>query len=111
MPEGAAAATPFSFAAVFRRIAEILQDRTIRPVIAVALVGEVLQNVPHFGQVTDLFFELRDMGHGNLLHLPARPAPVRPEDQKIGDLLHRKAKSRALLTKRNRWMSDSLYSR
>jgi hypothetical protein len=55
-------------------------------------VDQVAQRRLHRLHLGDPCLQRRDLRLGQMLHIGTRPRPVLPKRQKIGNLLHRKAK-------------------
>jgi hypothetical protein len=71
--------------------AEILKDRTLRPLIAMALVRKMPQGIAKLCKPRDLGIEFRDMSKGNILDLMASARLIRPQPQQLADALDRKS--------------------
>src|SRR4051812_33142527 len=66
---------------------QVAQDRALGPVVAVAGVRQLLQGVPHGGQLQDPGLELGDVGGRDPLHVGAGPPAVVPEADQQPDAL------------------------
>src|SRR3546814_16874794 len=70
---------------------EILEDRAVRPRLAVAGLGQMLQAVLHRLQLGDLRGQLVDMAHGDLLHRRRGPLAIAPQAEQQTDVVEREA--------------------
>src|SRR5687768_208342 len=64
---------------------QVIQDRAIRPVVAVAVVGEVLQRAHHCLHLGNLALQVRDVAFSEILHLGGRTPAVAPQCQQRTD--------------------------
>ena len=85
---------------------EVLEDRAIRALIAVAGAGKLFQRALHGLKRRDLALQLRDMVLGQPLDVGAGARAVPPELQQPADILDREAEI-ARRTKRRVWTSRS----
>ena len=70
---------------------EILEDRALRPLIAVAAMDQCLERPLHPLELVDLLFEIADVTLRDSAYITAAAAPVLPQPQQLRDLLHREA--------------------
>src|SRR3546814_5550990 len=73
-----------------------LNDRTIGPVVTVAMIGQCLERPHHGFDLGHFFLEARDMFERESLDVGAGAASVGPEAQQLADLLHGDRKSTRL---------------
>ena len=76
---------------VRRTAFKIVQDRAFGAIIAVALVGEFLDGIPHRAHRGDLRRDLRDMVQRQPFDIPAGAALVLPEIEQPADAFDREA--------------------
>jgi hypothetical protein len=67
------------------RRGEVVQDRAVRPLVAAAGARQMLQRPRHTLQLGDAAAQIRDLLLRDRLHAGARPIPVTPERQQVGD--------------------------
>src|SRR4051812_2447596 len=70
---------------------QVVEDRALRPRIAMAVVREMLERVDHGLQLRDLSLQLIDMAPGDLLHRGARARLALPQAEQRLDIAHREA--------------------
>ena len=70
---------------------QVVEDRAVRPAIAVAVLHELMERASHRLQLLDLLIELADVVLRHAADVGARAAPVAPEAEELLDLLHREA--------------------
>ena len=71
---------------------KIIDDRAIRPIIAVAVLRELLEGSAHGVEFAGLALELGCPRERERFHIGARPAAVMPEGKQCSDLLERETK-------------------
>src|SRR5260370_41487560 len=74
-----------------RSLPENPQDRALRTIIAVALVGEFLDGLPYGRHRGDLRCDIGDMVQRQPFDIPAGPALVLPEIEEPADAFDREA--------------------
>src|SRR5690554_5287322 len=83
---------PASGRVLHRRLAgKVVEDRTIRPVVAMAGLRQMLEGACHRLQLRDARLQLCDMALGDCLHFGAGAALVVPEADELLDTRDRKA--------------------
>jgi len=70
---------------------QVIQNRAIRPIVAVAIVGEVLQRAHHRLHLGDLALQVRDVAFSEILDLRGGAAAIAPKGEQGADRLQRKA--------------------
>src|SRR6185312_3740064 len=76
---------------------QVIQDRAVRPLVAVAVLQQVLQRALHGLHRLDARAQVQHMLLRDALDARAGAAPVAPQAYQFGDLRHRKAEvARAL---------------
>src|SRR5690606_1758904 len=78
---------------------QALENRTIRSIVALAMLNQLLQGVAQAGQFLDLAVQLGDMGTGQRLDVGAGALAVLPEGQQLADFLQRKTQVTGALDK------------
>lgn len=68
---------------------QLIDDRAVRPGIAPAVLGKVLERHAHLPEFTRLPFKFLDMLKGNTLDVRARPVSVSPERKQFRHFLDR----------------------
>ena len=68
------------------------QDRAIGTIVAMEILGKMLQRADHFLQFSHLLLQLLQMPFGDALDVAARPFAVSSKGQKILNMLDGKAK-------------------
>src|SRR5579871_284186 len=71
---------------------QIVEDRTVGPVVAVAGVDQFAQRLRHRLHLGDARLEVSEARFGNALDLAAGTAPIAPERQQSRDFLDREPK-------------------
>ena len=72
------------FGAAARR--QLLEDRAVRAVVAVAMFYQVLQGVAQLAEFANLLVQFVDVLTGQRLHISTGPLAVLPEGQQFTDL-------------------------
>src|SRR5688572_13024077 len=67
---------------------QVVEDRTIRPMITVAMLRQMLERVDHCLELGDLAVQLVDMLAGNLLHRRAGTGLVLPQAEQLLYVVH-----------------------
>src|SRR5580658_5747080 len=70
---------------------EIVEDRTVRPLVSVAGADQSAERSHHGRHFGDALLEFVDVRLGDAFHLAARTAAIAPERQQGADFLYRKA--------------------
>jgi Cu+-exporting ATPase len=70
---------------------EIVEDRTVRAIVAMAGGGQAPEGVRHRLHFGDARLKVADMGFRDALDLPARTAAIAPQGQELADLRNGKA--------------------
>src|SRR5690606_41965441 len=78
---------------------QALENRTIRSIVALAMLNQLLQGVAQAGQFLDLAVKFGDMGTGQRLDVGAGALAVLPEGQQLAAFLQRKAQVTGALDK------------
>jgi hypothetical protein len=86
---------------------EIVEDRAIRPVVAVTSMDKVAQGLGHRLHIGDTRVEVADMRFRDPFDLPARSRPIAPEREQSADFRDRKPSRRARRMNLSSWMSRS----
>ena len=81
-----------AFAGFDRRSRQLVDDRAIGPVVAMAAHDEMLQRRPYRAQLRQLFVDLVDMPACDGLHVGTRAGAVAPKSEKTADILDGEAK-------------------
>ena len=90
---------------------QVFQNGAVRSRVAMAAIDQLRQRAFHRLHVGDPLGQLVQMLLGDALDAGTGAAAVVPEADQLGDLVHRKPRSRARLMKRSVWMSASVYWR
>src|SRR5688572_651728 len=70
---------------------KILEDRAVGPAVAVAVPRKLLERAAHGLEFLLLALELAGARPRQRLYISARPAPVLPQGEQLGDLVDREA--------------------
>lgn len=71
---------------------QIVEDRTVGPVVPVAGVGELRERALHRLHLRDALLEIGDVGERDALHVAAGAAAVDPEPEQRLDLVQAEAR-------------------
>ncbi|MNP55239.1 hypothetical protein D3C76_1498650 [compost metagenome] len=69
---------------------KIFQNRTIRPIIPLTVLDQILQGIAQLPQLTDLLVQLIDMLAGQRFHIGTGALAILPEGQQLADFLQGK---------------------
>ena len=73
-------------------VREVINDRAVGPVVAVAMIGEMPERCTHGAKCLGFFFELIDVPERDRFHVCAGAAAVTPEGEQVCNLRDGKSK-------------------
>src|SRR3989344_1267378 len=81
---------------------QALENRTIRPMIALTMLDQILQRIAQLPQLADFLVQLVDMLAGQGLHIGTGPLAILPEGQQLADFFQGKPQVPRALDERQR---------